>query len=95
MKTIYVVYYDWAFNGGSSEGILGCYESLGDAMSCMSRYWSDEREMEYFEEFDQFGFGDRMQEAWEDGFYQDSHSKVSVIEQYLYSHEDAERGLDR
>lgn len=95
MKTIYVVHYDWAYSGGSSEGILGCYENLGDAMACMSLYWSDEREMEYFEDFDKYDMGDRYMKAWENQFYCDSHSEVYVIEYDLFSHEDVERGLDR
>lgn len=95
MKTIYVVRYDWAFNGGSCEGTLGVYEQIGDAMACMSRYWEEERRMDYFEEFDQYACENRMMESWANGFYHNSHSKFEVQELYLYSHEDVENGLDR
>jgi hypothetical protein len=35
MRTIYIVYYDWAINDGSDEGILGVYEHLDDAIAKM------------------------------------------------------------
>ena len=92
MNTIFIVRYDWAFNGGSATDILGCYENLQDAMDCMSQYWEDERRMDYFERFNKRGFGNRMMEAWTDGYYYESHSKVEVLELYLYSHEDAIAG---
>lgn len=94
MKTIFIVHYDWAFNGGSCEGILGCYENVSDALACMSQYWEDERKMEYFEKFDQYGCGNRMMESWIDGHYCDSHSKIEVQELYLYSHDDVINGRD-
>ena len=48
MKTIFVVYYDWAFNDGSSEGYVGIYENREDAIKRMEQYWEDEKAMEYF-----------------------------------------------
>lgn len=93
MKTIYIVYYDWAFNNGSDEGILGLYESLDDAIAKMDEYWEDEREMGYFEEFNEWDCSARRREGWTDGLYNERHDLVEVREQYLYSHEDVVNGL--
>jgi len=93
MRTIYVVYYDWAFNGGSNEGILGIYESKDDAIAKMDEYWQDEREMGYFEKFDEFECDERKREGWTDGLYGERHDLVEVREQYLYSREDVANGI--
>lgn len=95
MKTIYCVMYDWAFNGGSEQGLLGVYETLEDATKRMESYWEDERAMEYLDEFDKFASSNRMREAWTDGYYCDSHSMVEVRETYLYSHDDVLNKRDR
>lgn len=93
MRTIYIVHYDWAFNNGSDEGILGVYECLDDAIAKMDEYWEDEREMGYFEEFDEFECDERKREGWTDGYYFGSHTRIEVREQYLYSREDVANGL--
>lgn len=93
MRTIYIVHYDWAFNNGSDEGILGVYEHLDDAIAKMDEYWEDEREMGYFEEFDEFECDERKREGWTDGLYGERHDLVVVREQYLYSREDVANGL--
>ena len=94
MKTIYIVTYDWAFNNGSDKGILGLYEDLDDAIAKMDEYWADEREMGYFEMFDEEECSySRRYEAWTDGLYMERHSLVEVREQYLYSREDVANGL--
>lgn len=93
MRTIYVVYYDWALNGGSDEGILGIYESKDDAIAKMDEYWEDEREMGYFEGFNEWDCSERRREGWTDGLYGERHDLVEVREQYLYSREDVANGL--
>lgn len=93
MRTIYVVYYDWAFNGCSDGGMLGAYESKDDAIAKMDEYWEDEREMGFFEEFDEFECDERKREGWTDGLYGERHDLVEVREQYLYSREDVANGL--
>lgn len=93
MRTIYIVHYDWAFNNGSNEGILGVYECLDDAIAKMDEYWEDEREMGYFEEFDEFECDERKREGWTDGLYGERHDLIEVREQYLYSREDVANGL--
>lgn len=93
MSTIYIVYYDWAFNDGSDEGLLGIYECLDDAIAKMEEYWEDEREMGYFEEFDEFECDERKREGWSDGAYFVHHTRIEVREQYLYSREDVANGL--
>jgi hypothetical protein len=93
MRTIYIVYYDWATNGGTDEGSLGLYECLDDAIAKMDEYWQDEREMGYFEEFDEFECDERKREGWTGGLYGERHDLVEVREQYLYSREDVANGL--
>ncbi len=94
MKTIYVVYYDWAFNDGSAEGYLGIYENKEDAIKRMEEYWEEEKALDYFEKFDNETETEHTREAWEDGYYMSSHSCVKVYEEQLYSHEDVINGLD-
>ena len=93
MRTIYIVHYDWAFNNGSNEGILGVYECLDDAIAKMDEYWADEREMGYLEMFDEFDCDERKREGWTDGLYGERHDLIEVREQYLYSREDVANGL--
>lgn len=93
MKTIYIVHYDWAFNGGSNEGILGCYECLDDAVAKMNEYWEHEKGMDYFDLFDASEENERLKERWTDGFWYDRHDLVEVMERYLYSREDVANGL--
>jgi hypothetical protein len=93
MRTIYIVYYDWAINDGSDEGILGVYEHLDDAIAKMDEWWQDERDMGYLEEFDEFECDERKREGWTDGYYFGSHTRIEVREQYLYSSEDVANGL--
>lgn len=93
MRTIYVVCYDWAFNGCSNEGILGLYESKDDAIARMDEYWQEERDMGFLEEFDEFVCDERKREGWTDGLYGERHDLVEVREQYLYSREDVANGL--
>lgn len=94
MKPIFVVHFDWAFNGGSSEGYVGIYENREDAVKRMEQYWEDEKAMEYFKEFDQTECTEMVKEAWTDGYYMGEHSCVKVYEEYLFSHEDVINGLD-
>jgi hypothetical protein len=93
MRTIYIVYYDWAINDGSDEGILGVYEHLDDAIAKMDEWWQDERDLGYLEEFDEFECDERKREGWTDGYYFGSHTRIEVREQYLYSREDVANGL--
>jgi hypothetical protein len=93
MRTIYIVHYDWATNGGSDEGILGVYEHLDDAIGKMDEYWQEERELGYLDEYDEFECDERKREAWINGYYCELHTRVEVREQYLYSREDVANGL--
>lgn len=95
MKTIYVVYFDWAFNDCANEGYLGIYEDKEDAIRCMERYWEDEREMDYFSTFNDCSNTPMSRSAWTDGYYMSEHSRVLVYEETLYSHEDVINGIDK
>jgi beta-N-acetylglucosaminidase len=92
MRTIYVVYFDWAFNGSEKEGILGAYENLDDAMEGMLDYWRDEQQMDYFDELENEYISERAMERYGE-CYCDRHTRVEVREVYLYSHADVEKGL--
>lgn len=94
MKTVFIVAYDWAFNGGAEKGMLGIYEELQDAIARMNQYWADEQAMEYFEKFDCNDADEISRSAWQDWEYADRHSEVRVFEQELYSHEDVINGRD-
>lgn len=94
MRTIYVVYFDWAFNGGSDQGYVGIYERKEDAINRMERYWEDEKRMDYFEKFDVFDDTEMTRTAWTDYEYSDRHSEVRVYEETLYSHDDILNDLD-
>ena len=93
MRTIYMVCYDWAFNGGSDEGVLGLYESLDDAIAKMDEYWEEERELGYLDVYDEFECDERRRDAWIGGYYFELHTRVEVRDEYLYSREDVEKGL--
>lgn len=93
MKKIYVVYYDWAFNGASEEGTLGIYENIDDAIARMDEYWDEERGMDYFDKMESEEIDERMRERYVVWMYADRHTRVEVMEQCLYSHEDVANGL--
>jgi hypothetical protein len=93
MKIIHIVYYDWACNGGSDEGILGCYESREDAVAKLDAYWQEQVEQGYVAEYDQRESTEDRRECWNDGRYEENHDLVEIREQYLYSREDVANGL--
>lgn len=94
MKTIYVVYYDWAFNDVIEEGYLGIYENLEDAIKRMEQHWEDEKTQDYFGKFNESECAKMHKSAWTDGYYMSERSCVRVYEETLYSHEDVLNGLD-
>lgn len=86
VRTIFLVEYDWAMNGGCDSGVLNAYESLEDAIEKMEEYWAEENEMEYFVDFDREHKDERIREKWMSGDYEDCHTKVFIHETYLYPH---------
>ena len=95
MKTIYVVYYDWAFNDCANEGYLGIYEDKEDAIRCMERYWAEENEADYFGTFNECEYTPMTRTAWSNGYYVSEHSRVLVYNETLYTHEDVLNELDK
>lgn len=93
MKTIYVVYYDWAFNDCANEGYIGIYEDKEDAINAANQYWEDEKGMDYFSTFDECACTAMTKSAWTNGYYVSEHTCVKVYEENLYTHEDVANGL--
>jgi hypothetical protein len=93
MRTIYVVCYDWAYDGSEDAGVLGVYEHRDDAIARMDEYWQEERELGYLEGFDKIECDEWHREGWVDWRYFEHHTRVEVREQYLYSREDVANGL--
>jgi hypothetical protein len=95
MKTIYLVWYDWAINGSTGTGYYGIYENLEDAIKCMEHWWGEEKTSKHFQSYDVFDDTKWTRSAWKDYEYSSYHSEIMVFEEQLYSHEDVLNGEDR
>lgn len=93
MKTIHIVYYDWAYNGGSDEGILGCYESEEDAIEKLNQYWQEQVDEGYLEGLNEQNCSEKRKECWKEGWYDEWHNCVQIMVRYLFSREDVANGL--
>ena len=93
MRDIYCVSVDWTDNGYEHTGVLACFDKLDDAVAYMNEQWRNEREQDYFEQYDQMDCNQRKMEAWVDGEWIDKHYCLEIDCAPLSSEMDVAKGL--
>ena len=93
MRDIYCVSVDWADRGYEHNGVLACFDKLDDAVAYMNEQWNNEREQDYFEQYDQMDCNQLKKEAWVDGEWIDKHYCLEIDSTTLYSEVDVAKGL--
>ena len=93
MRYIYCVSVDWADRGYEHTGVLACFDKLDDAVAYMNEQWNNEREQDYFEQYDQMDCNQLKKEAWVDGEWIDKHYCLEIDSATLYSEIDVAKGL--